>query len=420
VRFTTVLKALVGCGQAVPEDVWFDEEAQALVVAVRPKSRFRRRCGICRARCPRFDAGAGRRRWRHLDAAGLKLFLEADAPRVSCPRHGAVVAAVPWARHGAGHTRDFDQQVAWMATECSKSATAHLMRTTWRTIGAILTRHQAEADAGIDRLAGLRRIGIDEISYRKGHKYMTLVVDHDTRRVVWMADGHGKDVLRSFFDALGAERAHRLTHISADGAEWIAEVVAERAPNAIRAMDPFHVVQWATEALDTERRASWNRARHQAADPALARKLKRSRHALWKNPEDLTPRQQAKLAWIAANDPRLHRAYLLKEGLRTIYQIARAEGAHAATEALDRWLSWARRCRIPVFVELARKIRRHYDAILHAIVEELSNGLVESTNTKTRLIIRRGFGFHSAEAVIALVMLCLGGNRPLLPRRQLA
>ncbi|WAX81688.1 ISL3 family transposase [Streptomyces sp. KMM 9044] len=398
-RFTTVLKRLVGCEQAVPEDAWFDEEAQVMVVAVRPRSRARRRCGICGTRCPWFDAGAGRRRWRHLDAAGLPLFLEADAPRVRCRRHGVVVAAVPWARHGAGHTYDFDQQVAWLATECSKSATARLMRVAWRTVGAIVARYQADADAGIDRLAGLRRIGIDEISYRKGQKYMTVVVDHETRRVVWMAEGHGKEVLRSFFDALGPDRSHRLTHISADGAEWIADVVAERAPNAVRAMDPFHVVAWATDALDAERREAWNRARREAADPDLARKLKHSRHALWKNPEDLTARQQAKLAWIAANDARLHRAYLLKEGLRTIYRIARAEGVDAAVQALDRWLSWARRCRIPAFTELARKVKRHYDAILHAIVEELSNGLIESTNTKTRLIIRRGFGFRTADAV---------------------
>ena len=375
-RFTTVLKQLVGCEQAVPEDAWFDAEAQVMVVAVRPKSRARRRCGICRTRSARFDNGAGRRRWRHLDAAGLPLFLEADAPRVSCSRHGVVVAAVPWARHDAGHTLDFDQQVAWLATECSKSATAQLMRVAWRTVGSILARYQRDADAGIDRLAGLRRIGIDEISYRRGQKYMTVVVDHDTRHVVWMCEGHGKDPLRGFFDALGQERSHRLTHISADGAEWIADVVAERAPNAVRAMDPFHVVAWATDALDEERRASWNRARRQAADPELARRLKHSRHALWKNPEDLTERQSAKLAWIAANDPRLHRAYLLKEGLRMVYRIAKAEGLEAAVAALDHWLSWARRCRIPAFTELARKIKRHYDAIMHAIVEELSNGLI--------------------------------------------
>ncbi|MFF0476450.1 ISL3 family transposase [Streptomyces sp. NPDC004284] len=419
-RFTTLLKSLVGCEQAVPEAAWFDEESQVMVVAVRPRSQARQRCGVCRDRCPRFDAGAGRRRWRHLDAAGLPLFLEADAPRMSCPRHGVVVAAAPWARHDAGHTHGFDQQVAWPATEYSKTATAQLMRIAWRTVGTIVPRYQCDADAGIDRLAGLRRIGVDAISYRKGQKCMTVVVDHDTRHVVWMSDGHGKDVLRSFFDALGEDRAHRLTHISADGAEWIADVVAERAPNAVRAMGPFHVVAWATEALDEERRESWNRARRHAADPDLARRLKHSPHALWKNPEDLTDRQTAKLAWIATNDPRLHRAYLLKEGLRTIYRIARTGGAPAAAQALHGWLSWARRCRIPAFVEPARKVRRHHDAILHTIVEALSNGLIESTDTKTRLIIRRGFGFHSADAVTALVMLCLGGNRPILPRRQLA
>lgn len=417
-QFTGVLRQLVGCEEVAPEDAWLEEDGQVIVILVRLKSRARRRCGVCGSRCPRFDAGQGRRRWRHLDAAGLKLFLEAEAPRVSCSRHGVVVAEVPWARHGAGHTRDFDQQVAWMATECSKSATAQLMRTAWRTVGVIVTRHQAEADAGIDRLSGLRRVGVDEISYRKGQKYMTVVVDHDTRHVVWMADGHGKDVLRSFFDALGEDRSHRLTHISADGAEWIADVVAERAPNAIRAMDPFHVVAWATDALDTERRGSWNRARDQAADPELARRLKHSRHALWKNPEDLTERQTTKLAWIAANDPRLHRAYLLKEGLRTVYRIAKSEGLSAALAALDRWLAWAQRCRIPAFLDLRRKIKRHQEAIVAAIAEQLSNGLIESTNTKTRLIIRRGFGFRTAEAVIALVMLSLGGNRPTLPRRQ--
>nr|QIY77592.1 ISL3 family transposase [Streptomyces sp. RLB1-33] len=383
-------------------------------------ARDRNRCGICRRPARGYDQGRGRRRWRCLDAGTMKVFLEADAVRVRCREHGVVAAAVPWARHGAGHTLVFDQQVAWMAAECSKSAVAQLMRTSWRTVGAIVERFVADRDAGLDRLAGLRRIGIDEISYRKGQRYVTVVVDHDTRRVVWIADGHGKPVLQGFFDALGPERAAKLTHISADGAEWIAETVAASAPHALRAMDPFHVVAWATEALDAERRAAWNRARRQAADPELARKLKHSRHALWKNPEDLTERQQAKLAWIASTDPRLHRAYLLKEGLRTVFAIAPEQGPKAAIEALDRWLSWASRCRVESFTALARRIRRHRDAIVNAIIERLSNGLIESTNTKTRLIIRRGFGFRTADAIIALVMLTLAGDRPTLPGRQLA
>lgn len=273
------------------------------------------------------------------------------------------------------------------------------------------------ATRAVDRLSGLRRIGIDEISHRKGQKYMTVVVDHDTARVVWMADGHGKDVLHRFFDALGEPRIGRLTHISADGAAWIVEVLAVRAASAVRVMDPFHVVAWATDALDGERRASWNRARHKAADPDTARALKDSRFALWKNEADLTDRQAAKLTWIAATDPRLHRAWRLKEALRAVFTLARTRPT-AALKALDRWIDWARRCRINSFVDLQRRIRRHYQAICAALTTGMSNGLIESTNTKTRLIIRRGFGFHTADAIIALVMLTLAGDRPTLPGRQ--
>lgn len=347
----------------------------------------------------------------------MRVFLEADAPRVECRWHGVTVAAVPWARHGAGHTHAFDRQAAWMASECSKSATAQLMRTSWRTVGAIVERVVADRDRAVDRLVGLTRIGIDEISYRKGQKYMTVVVDHDTAKVVWRADGHGKDVLHRFFDQLGAGRTARLTHISADGATWIAQVLAERAASAVRVMDPFHVIAWATDALDTERRASWNRARHQAADPDTARALKDSRFALWKNEADLTDRQAAKLTWIAATDPRLHRAWRLKEALRAVFTLAKTRPTAALT-ALDRWIGWARRCRIDSFVDLQRRIRRHHQAIRAALTTGMSNGLIESTNTKTRLIIRRGFGFHTADAIIALVMLTLAGDKPALPGRQ--
>ncbi|MFI6359046.1 ISL3 family transposase [Streptomyces sp. NPDC050743] len=414
-----IWKRLLTVERAVVEQVDIDQDAGVLVARVRPVVRERHRCGICRRPGRGYDQGRGERRWRCLDAGTMKVFLEAEAPRVRCREHGVVAAAVPWARHGAGHTLVFDQQAAWRATECSKSAVAQLMRVSWRTVGAIVERFVADRDTGLDRLSGLRRIGIDEISYRKGQKYMTVVVDHHTRQVVWMADGHGRAVLEAFFAELGPQRSAKLTHVSADGAQWIADTVAAHAPRALRTMDPFHVVAWATEALDAERRAAWNRARHQARDAATARALKDSRFALWKNPEDLTDRQQAKLGWIAATDPRLHRAYLLKEGLRTVFAIAREQDTQAAVEALDRWLSWAQRCRIDTFVDLGRRIRRHREAILNAIVERLSNGLIESTNTKTRLIIRPGFGFRTAGAVIALVMLTLGGERPTLPGRQL-
>lgn len=403
----------------VVEGVRWDATEQCVVVSVRPVARQRGRCGQCRRPAAGYDLGRGRRRWRDLDSGVRRVFLEAGVARVRCPEHGVTASAVPWARHDAGHTYVFDQQAAWLATECSKSATARLLRCSWRTIGAIVTRYVADRDHALDRLAGLRRIGIDEISHRKGQKYMTVVVDHDSGRVVWMADRHGKDILNAFFDALGPERAQRLTHISADGALWIAETLTARAPHAVRVMDPFHVIAWATEALDTERRAAWNRARREAGDKERARALKDSRFALWKNQDDLTDRQAAKLAWIAVTDSRLHRAWRLKEALRAVFALAKSRPT-AALKALDRWIGWARRCRIDTFVDLQRRIRRHYDAIRAALTTGMSNGLVESTNTKTRLIIRRGFGFHSADAIIALVMLTLAGDRPTLPGRQLA
>ena len=418
-RSVRVWGALLGLEQAVLEGVEFDQDQGLVVARVRPVRRARGRCGICVRPARGYDGGQGRRRWRTLDLGVVRAVLEADAPRVSCREHGVVVAHVPWARHGAGHTRAFDDQVAWLAVQTSRTAVTELMRVAWRTVGSIVGRVGADLDAAVDRLGGLRRIGIDEISYKRGHRYLTVVVDHDTRRLVWVGTGQGRAVLRGFFDALGAERARALTHVSADAAAWIAEVVAERAPQAVRCADPFHVVAWAGEALDQVRRQAWNAARgavsRRTAGRAggAAQAIARARYALWKNPENLTARQREQLAWIARTDPRLHRAYLLKEGLRHVFAVKGQDGKHA----LDRWISWARRCRIPAFVKLQRRIVRHRPAIEASLDHGLSQGLIESTNTKIRLLTRIAFGFRSADALIALAMLSLGGHRPTLPGR---
>ena len=319
---------LLGLQRTVVEDVTAGSEGEVIVV-VRPAWRERDRCGVCRRRCGRYDGGDGRRRWRALDLATTRCFLEADAPRVSCPEHGVVVAHVPWARHGVGHTRQFDDQVAWLATQCSKTAITELMRIAWRTVGSIITRVWADVDALGDRLDGLRRIGIDEISYRRGHRYLTVVVDHDTRRLVWASPGRDRATLCTFFDALGPQRSALITHVSADQADWIAGVVSERCPGAVQCADPFHVIKWATEALDAVRRQAWSDARRHG--PRIrkgrgrrdaggdARRISHARYALWKNPENLTDHQREKLDWIAKTDPRLHRGYLLKEGLRYVF-----------------------------------------------------------------------------------------------------
>ena len=229
-------------------------------------------------------------------------------------------------------------------------------------------------------------------------------------------------------DRAGVVVAHLVT---ADSAEYIARVVRANCPEAVRAADPFHVVKWANDALGEVRLETWRETRriaransrgrgrtahdHGEQFPARERlkMLTRSRYALWKNPENLTIHQRAKLDWIAATDPRLWRAYQLKEGLRAIFKLPHDE----APEALDTWIASASRCQIAQFVDLARMVKAQRTPILLAIEHALSNGRTESVNLKVRLRTRMAFGFRDADALIAILMLSLGGHRPTLPGR---
>lgn len=411
-RTRSLWRRLLGVEGTVIKRIEFDAQANGVVAEVRPYRRLRDRCGRCGRRCGRYDAGEGRRRWRGLDLGTVPIYLESEAPRVHCPEHGILVAAVPWARHGARFTRAFEDQAAWLATHTAQSTVSELVRVAWRTIGGIIGRVATEAEAAMDRLAGLRRIGIDEISHRRGHKYLIVVVDHDQGRLVWATAGRNEAALSRFFEALGPKRCGELRLISADAAPWIANVVKRYCPQARLCLDPFHVVAWATDALDEVRRQVWNAARRRG-QTTLAQDLKGTRFALWKNPENLTGFQRIKLAYIVrANEP-LFRAYLLKEQLRQVFK----HKGKLGKEILHDWLQWARRCRIAPFVAVAKTVSRHRAEIEATLDIGLSNALVESVNTKIRLLTRQAFGFHSAEALIALAMLALGGLCPPLPGR---
>jgi transposase len=307
-------------------------------------------------------------RARALDLGLSFAFVVAEAPRVSCTRHGVIVAAVPWARHDSKFTRAFEDQVSWLAVNTSKTAVAELMRIAWRTVGWICARVSAEAQARRDLLAGLKRLGIDEISIRKGQRYLTVVVCHDTGRLVWAHPGRDRQTVEKFLDLLGAERCQQVQLVSCDMAEWITRPVRERCPTADVCLDPFHVTKLATDALDEIRRDVWNEAR-KAGQTALARELKGARFALWKNPERLTSRQKRKLSQIKQTNEPLYRGYLLKEQLRAIYRVP----TEHAPALLDAWLAWARRSRLDAFVRLAKTITDQRPGIEAAIRHGLSN-----------------------------------------------
>jgi transposase len=401
------------------------EGAMVVVVSMRarehPSGRWR--CGVCQVLAPGYDRGR-ERRWRALDWGRVAVFVQARAPRVCCPEHGVVTAMVPWARHGARHTAAFEQQAAWCATQMSGTATAALMRCSWRSVGAMVRRVLADLRerAGGDGLDGLRRIGIDEISYRRGHTYLVVVIDHDTRRLVWACPGREDATVTAFFDALGPARTAALTHITSDAASWIKRPVRARAEHAVHCADPFHVLRWAGTAVDDARRKVWNAVRRTAAQgggrnkPAVGdgKTINIATWALRKNQADWTPKQQAAMTWVTINHPRLHHAWRLKESLRAVFAAARADRAQGP-HLLDSWVEEARGSELEEFHDVARKIVANRAEIDACLTTGLNNGLTESTNTKIRLITRRGFGFRDVHALIALTQLSVGRYQPVLP-----
>ena len=289
------------------------------------------------------------------------------------------------------------------------------MRVAWRTVGSIVTRVAADARAATDPLDKLVRIGINEISSRRATSTWWSSSTTTPASWCWPSRGGTRRPWERSWTALGEERCRQIRLVSADGAGWIATVVADRCKNATRCMDPFHVVQWCTDALDGIRHDVWNAAR-KGGMKTLAGDLKGARFALWKNPEDLTANQEAKLSWVQATNKQLYRAYLLKEQLRQVFKLR----GEAGTALLKAWLAWVRAPSSSLSSSFTRSIRNHRAAIEAALTYGLTNARVESVNTKIRLLQRVAFGYRDPEALIAMAMLDLGGCCPYLPGRAAA
>jgi transposase len=412
-------------------------EGDSIVVRVRPHRREQLRCPTCGRRCECHDHEPTRR-WRSMDLAASRCFLEYRPARVRCPEHGVLVERVPWARPRSRFTRDFEDWVACLAVHSPISWVARLARIEWRSVGGVCGRvyGEIEAERGTGRFDGLRRIGIDETSYKRGHKYLTVVVDHDRGCLVWAHEGYGKEVLNLFLDELTREQRRGIEVVTADGARWIRQLVRRRCPNARWVMDPFHVVEWMNDALDQVRREEWQaakaaaravvprtgrrgRPRRNEVAPEVAEELrarassiKGSRYALVKNPEDLTERQREKLAEVRRAGGRLFRAWDLKEDLRAVF---RADDAADAEALLGAWLHAAAYCRIKPVVEVEKKVRKRRADVIAAVELGIGNGRVESINQKIKVTIRMGYGFRNINNLVALVMLKCSDEQPALP-----
>jgi transposase len=349
--------------------------------------------------------------WRHLDLGVWRLELRAQLRRLECPRHGVRVEGVPFARHRSGFTRDFEALVAWLATRTDKTTICRMVRIDWDTVGRIIARVCAD-ELDPDRLENLFEIGVDEVSWKRQHNYLTLVADHIRGQIVWGTEGNDSKAANRFFRQIGKSRSKAIEVISLDMGPGYAKAAREHAPQATIAIDPFHVVALANRALDDVRRTYWNRLR-ELDDPDAARRFKDARWSLLKAPDRLNEHQSRTLRRLRAAGGEVWRAYTLKEALRAIFQ----PGLTLAdvTILIDRFISKAQRSRIGPFVRLANTIRRHRDGILQAIRLGINQGRTEALNNKVRLITRRAYGFHSAAAALALVMLTCGPITLALP-----
>jgi transposase len=405
VRVTTALNRLLALPGARVTDVRLT--AGAVIVRV----ALRRRRLVCSA-CGQVYGGMhdrAFRRWRHLDLAGRRCFIEYELRRVACRDCGVRVEAVPWARPGARHTRDFEDLTAFCAQQMAKSQVQALLRVAWDTVGRIGERVVADR-LDETRLHGLIAIGCDEISYRRGQRYLTCVADHASGAIIWARPGRNAATLQAFFDLLG-ERKRSIRAVSIDMSAGYENAVRAALPNAEVCFDSFHVVKLANEAINDVRRADWNA--HTKSKTQTGKWLKGVRWVLLKAPERLTARQQTKLAEVQAANRGLYRAYLLKEELRALYHL---DDPAAAAEHLTAWLAWASRSKPKPFTKLARTIRRYRDGILTAVNLGLNNARLEGLHSKVRLLSHRSFGFHSAAPLIALIYLCCAGitiNPPL-------
>jgi transposase len=336
-----------------------------------------------------------------------------DVRRVYCPRHGTVVERVPWASEPrARFTDEFDDLVAFAAQRSDKTGVQRLMRISWRTVGRCIER-VVERRRPAQPLAGLTAIGVDELSYRKHHHYLTLITDHTRRRVAWGKEGRNAKTLAAFFEELGEEGRAAIEFVTADLSAGYAKAIREAVPHATLIFDRFHVQRLVSDAVDETRREEWRRLRGTAEGAAM----KKTRWALLKKPIDLTEAERTKLASIQRENQRLYRAYLLKEQLRDLLD---RRQYNVVCRLLHDWLAWAARSRLPAFVTAARTIRQHFDGIVAYVRWRLTNSPHEGMNNKARLVTRRAYGFHSAEAVLAMIELCCSGLTIPLPHRVVA
>jgi len=370
------------------------EEPPELVAEIEAIPGRLPRCGCCGQAVRRTKGRMRPRRWRDLKMRTLSLVLAYTPRRVVCPTCGVRVEQVPWADRWSRVTRTLAGAVAELSRRADLSTVARHFGIGWKTVAAIIRRVVAWGLAK-RRKKPLRIIGIDEVSRKKGHRYLTLVYDLQRGQLVWAGKDRTKQTLTRFFDELGRRRSRNLQAVCMDMWAPYYDVVRQRARHATICFDRFHVVRHLNDAVDEVRRALVRKL----SGPTKAL-VKGTRFVLLKNPWNLTPKQKQSLREMVRSNSPLCRAYYLKEDFQRFWDYVHQRWAR---KHLKHWLWWASHSRLKPFKDFARMIREHLDGILAWTNLRISNGALEGMNNKVKLVSHRSYGFRNDDRYIEAI-----------------
>ena len=370
------------------------EEPGRLVAEVEAIERCRPRCGCCGRRVRRTKGRTRRRLWRDLKIRHLALVIAYTPRRVVCPDCGVRVERVPWTDRWSRVTRSLSRAVAELSRRTDLTTVARHFGIGWKTVAGILHR-VVQWGLARRRKKPLRTLGIDEVSRKRGHRYLTLVYDLQRGRLVWAGKDRTKETLGRFFDELGRRRSRNLQAVSLDMWAPYLDVVRQRAPQATVCFDRFHVVRHLNEAVDEVRRSLVRKL----SGPTKAL-VKGTRFILLKNPWNLTPKQRRALQALVRSNSPLSRAYYLKEDFQRFWDYLHQRWA---AKHLRQWLWWASHSQLEPFKAFARMIRQHLDGILAWTKLRITNGALEGMNNKVKLVSHRSYGFRNDERYIEAI-----------------
>lgn len=371
---------------------------QGLEAELIPDRRFVPCCGVC-ARPARYRDTRAVRRFRHVPLWGINVYLRYAPRRVICNHcDGVHVEAMPWVSGKRQFTRALMVTLATWARILTWEQVAKLFHCSWSTVEAAVSEAVAYGLAHRD-LSGVTHIGIDEISRKRGHVYVTNVYDLNSRRLLWSGEGRAKETLEGFFDYIGQERTQQLEGVCCDMWQPYVDVVKARAPKAILVFDKFHIVQHLTQAVDQVRR-------DEIREKGKVHKelMNKTRYIWLKNPWNLTDKQQARLSELEHLNLKINRAYLLKEAFREFWSYTYAGWAK---RYLDRWFWWATHSRLEPLRDFAWMLRRHQDDLMNYFRMPIHNGTVEGLNNKAKVISHRAYGFRTAKSYIRNLYHCM-------------